>query len=277
MIARRTGQEKKRRLAGSKVEGMAPRHAVVLLPGIVLPAEPAYAALLQVLGERVEAVAKELEIYGSDQPPPGYGLDVEAQGVLREADARGFRRFHLVGYSAGGAASLAFMSVHGDRLLSLTLLEPAWAGTERTPQEEAVMQGIHALERLPPDQRMAGFQRLQLAAGVEPPQPPDGPPPAWMAKRPAGIAAILDAFDQAELDADVLRAFVPPSISHSAAAATRTTLAVWQSGWRRCSRTSRSRSSRSATTSTRRTASSPSAWPTRCSDSGNGPSRRRVG
>ena len=189
---------------------MAPRHAVVLLPGIVLPAEPAYAALLTVLGERVEAVAKELEIYGPDQPPPGYGLDVEVQGVLREADAHGFGRFHLVGYSAGGAASLAFMSVHADRLLSLTLLEPAWAGTERTPQEEAVMQGLHALERLPPDQRMAGFQRLQLAVGVEPPQPPDGPPPAWMAKRPAGIAVILDAFDQAELDADVLRAFAPP-------------------------------------------------------------------
>jgi len=45
------------------------RHRVVLLPGAVLPAEPAYAALLETLGERVEAVAKDLEVYAGDQPP----------------------------------------------------------------------------------------------------------------------------------------------------------------------------------------------------------------
>ena len=87
---------------------MATRHAVVLLPGIVLPADPAYAALLLALGERVDAVAKELEVYAGVDPPPGYGLHVEVEGVVREADAHGFGRFHLVGYSAGGAASLAF-------------------------------------------------------------------------------------------------------------------------------------------------------------------------
>ena len=189
---------------------MATRHAVVLLPGIVLPAESAYAALLQVLGERVDAVAKELEVYAADEPPPGYGLGFEVEGVLRVADAHGFGRFHLVGYSAGGAASLAFAAVHGDRLLSLALLEPAWAGNDRTPQEERVMQGFRALAPLPPDQFMAGFQRLQLAPGVDPPPPPEGPPPAWMAKRPAGIRAILDAFDQGDLDAGSLRAFDRP-------------------------------------------------------------------
>lgn len=189
---------------------MATRHPVLLLPGIVLPAEQAYAALLQVLGERVDAVAKDLEVYAGDQPPPGHGLDTEVEGIVREADARGFDRFHLVGYSGGGAASLAFSSVHGDRLLSLALLEPAWAGNDRAPPEEAVMQGFRALEPLPPDQFMAGFQRLQLAAGVEPPQPPEGPPPAWMAKRPAGIRAFLDAFEKGDLDADALRGFDRP-------------------------------------------------------------------
>jgi pimeloyl-ACP methyl ester carboxylesterase len=183
----------------------------VLLPGIVLPAEPAYAALLQVLGERVDAVAKELEVYAADEPPPGYGLDFEVEGVLREADAHGFGRFHLVGYSAGGAASLAFTSVHGDRLLSLALLEPAWAGNDRTSQEEAVMGSLRALDQLPPDQAMAGFQRLQLAPGVDPPPTPEGPPPAWMAKRPAGIRAILDAFDKGDLDVKALRAFDRPA------------------------------------------------------------------
>jgi pimeloyl-ACP methyl ester carboxylesterase len=175
-----------------------------------MPAEPAYSALLGVLGERVDAVAKDLEVYAGDQPPPDYSLTTEAQGVLREADARRFDRFHLVGYSGGGASSLAFTPLHGERLLSLALLEPAWAGNERTPAEEALWQRFRELEPLPPDQFMAGFTRLQLAPGVEPPPRPDGPPPPWMAKRPAGLRAVMAAFDNGELDLDALRSFRKP-------------------------------------------------------------------
>ena len=185
-------------------------HRVVLLPGSVLPAEPAYAALLQVLGERVDAVAKDLEVYATDQPPQDYSLDLEVEGILREADAHGFDRFHLVGYSGGGASALALAAGHGERLLSLALLEPAWAGNEKTPEEEALMERFRALEPLPPDEFMAGFLRLQLAPGVEPPPPPAGPPPPWMAKRPAGVRAFLDAFDDGDLDLAALRAFDRP-------------------------------------------------------------------
>ncbi len=182
----------------------------MLLPGGVMPAEPAYAALLGVLGDRVDAVAKDLEVYFGDQPPPDYSLATEAKGVLREADVRGFDRFHLVGYSGGGASSLAFAALHGERLLSLALLEPAWAGNERTPAEEALWRRFRALEPLPPDEFMAGFTRLQLAPGVEPPARPDGPPPTWMAKRPAGLRALMAAFDNGELDLEALRAFQRP-------------------------------------------------------------------
>ena len=182
-------------------------HPVVLLPGGVLPAEPAYAALLQVLGERVDAVAKDLEVYAAASPPADYDLGMEVAGILREADAHGFERFHLVGYSGGGASSLAFTAEASERLLSLALLEPAWAGNERTTEEEALWRRFQALETLPPDEFMAGFVRLQLAPGVAPPPPPDGPPPPWVAKRPAGIRASLDAFDRGDLDLDALRAF----------------------------------------------------------------------
>jgi pimeloyl-ACP methyl ester carboxylesterase len=175
-----------------------------------MPAEPAYAALLGVLGDRADAITKDLEVYAGDQPPPDYSLTTEAQGVLRKADARGFDRFHLVGYSGGGASSLAFAALHGGRLLSLALLEPAWAGNERTPAEEALWQRFRELEPLPPDQFMEGFTRLQLAPGVEPPPRPDGPPPPWMAKRPAGLRAVMAAFDNGELDLDALRAFRKP-------------------------------------------------------------------
>lgn len=189
---------------------MESRHQVVLLPGAVVPAEQAYAALLQRLGRHVDAVAKDLEVYSGDRPPPAFSLDTEVDGIAREADRHGFGHFHLVGYSGGGASSLAFAAVHGDRLLSLALLEPAWAGNERTPAEDRLWRRFRALEPLPPDQFMAGFVHLQLAPGVEPPPPSEGPPPPWMAKRPAGLRAFMDAFDDGNLDLDALRAFDRP-------------------------------------------------------------------
>ena len=190
---------------------MSARHTVVFLPGGVLPAEPAYAALLGVLGERVDAVAKDLDVYAEDEPPPDFGLDTEAEGVLREADLRNFDRFHLVGYSAGGAAALTFAAHHAERLLSLALLEPAWAaGDDRTPEEDELLQRLLALKPLPPDQFMTAFVRLQLAEGVEAPKPPEGPPPPWMDKRPAGLRALFEAFDSSTLDVEAIRAFDRP-------------------------------------------------------------------
>jgi hypothetical protein len=63
---------------------------VILLPGSVLPARLAYGALLAVLGDDVDAVAKELELYATPEPPSKYSLDTEVDGVLRDADARGW-------------------------------------------------------------------------------------------------------------------------------------------------------------------------------------------
>jgi pimeloyl-ACP methyl ester carboxylesterase len=190
-------------------DAAAPR--VVLLPGSVLPAELAYAGLLGALGPGVDALAKELAVYDGAQPPAGFGLDDEIASLVRAADARGFARFHLVGYSAGGAVSLAFAARHPERVLSLGLLEPAWAGYDGlAPEEEAARRRFERIIQLPPPQRMAEFTRAQLRPGVAPPPPPPGPPPPWMAKRPAGIAAFVRAFDANELDLDALRAFERP-------------------------------------------------------------------
>jgi hypothetical protein len=57
---------------------------------------------------------------------------------------------------------------------------------------------------------MTGFAALQLRPGVEPPPRADGPPPPWMAKRPAGIRALLGAFAAAHLDLDALGRFDRP-------------------------------------------------------------------
>src|SRR5690242_13504478 len=95
---------------------------VILLPGGVLPANPAYNALLPELGPDVDARTKDLELYAADRPPPDYSLATEVDGIARTADAAGFDRFHLVGYSGGGAVSLAFTAAKPDRVLSLALL-----------------------------------------------------------------------------------------------------------------------------------------------------------
>jgi pimeloyl-ACP methyl ester carboxylesterase len=184
---------------------------VLLLPGVVLPAGLAYGALLDALPEGTRAVAKDLELYAADVPPAGYTLDVEGEGILRAAAEAGFERFHLAGYSAGGAAALRFATLQPERLQSLTLLEPAWAGNQRrTPAEQELQAEFERAMELPAGERMGPFVRLQLASGVEPPQPPPGPPPPWMASRPDGIAAVMAAFAACELDiAPLVRAQLP--------------------------------------------------------------------
>jgi pimeloyl-ACP methyl ester carboxylesterase len=190
----------------------ARRWPIILLPGGILPAQPAYGALLAELGEGVDARAKDLEMYaGETVPPPGYSLETEVEGIGRVADEAGFETFHLVGYSAGGASSLAFASRHPERLRSLVLMEPAWAGREgQTPEEAAVFDRFRVIPEMAPDEIMAAFIRTQLAPGVEPPPPPAGPPPPWMPPRLAGIGGVLAAFDAFDPDFDVLRRFDRP-------------------------------------------------------------------
>lgn len=183
----------------------------MLLPGAVLPAQPAYGALIEALGPEVQAVAKDLELYAGDGPPPGWSLDTEIDGVLRDAEARGWETFHLAGYSGGGAAALAFAATHPQRLLSLALLEPAWAGSwDWSPVHAELWKAFDRLEGLPPGQVMPEFMRLQVRPDVVLPPPAPGSPPPWMARRPAGIAAFLRTFRSYDLDRGRLAAFGAP-------------------------------------------------------------------
>jgi len=183
----------------------------ILLPGGVMPAALAYGALLDALGDEVEAIARDLEVYAGPEPPADYTLEYEIDGVLRTARDAGFERFHLVGYSGGGASSLAFAARHPERLLSLALIEPAWLGNEGlSPEEQAVRRDFVRIASLPPEQMMPAFVAIQLAPGVQPPPPPPGPPPPWMATRPAGLRTFLRTFDSSRLDLERLRRFERP-------------------------------------------------------------------
>jgi pimeloyl-ACP methyl ester carboxylesterase len=184
---------------------------VIMLPGSVLPADLAYASLVAALGSDADIVAKELEIYATDEPPLGYSLDHEVRGVLRDADARDWDRFHLVGYSGGGAAALAVTAQNPTRVSSLAVLEPAWAGRwDRSPAEEALWRAYDEAEALPTDEFMRAFMRLNVGPGVELPGPPPGDPPPWMAKRPGGIHALMQTFRTYDLERDALTRFPRP-------------------------------------------------------------------
>lgn len=183
----------------------------LLLPGSVVPADIAYAPLIEALGPDVQAVAKELELYKDDAVPDDWSLDTEVEGVLREADALGWQTFHLLGYSGGGAAALAFTAKHPDRLQSLALVEPAWAGRwDWSPAYAEHWRKYGELDGLPPDQFMPAFMRLQVRPDVVLPPQPAGPPPPWMAKRPAGIRAFTRTFKDYDLDRSRLAAFSRP-------------------------------------------------------------------
>ena len=186
-------------------------HHVVLLPGGILPAGPAYAALIASLGADVDAHPKELEVYAGEEPPADYSMATEVDGIARVAEEAGFDRFHLVGYSGGGAASLAFAATNPERLASLALMEPAFAGWQRmTAPERTHFERFRALLDMDDAEMLRRFQRLQLAPGVDPSAPPPGPPPPWMAKRPAGLRAILREFLRSDLDLDALSQFDRP-------------------------------------------------------------------
>lgn len=184
---------------------------VVLLPGVVLPAGLAYEGLVTALGSQVEVIVKELELYREDAPPPDYSLDTEVTGVLREADAHGWDRFHLVGYSAGAAAALAVAARRPTRLRSLGLLEPAWAGEWEWSREHTQLWAAYdELARSAPEQFMPAFMRLQVRPEVELPVPPPGPAPPWMEQRPEGIRAMMHAFHSHSLDRAALTGFDRP-------------------------------------------------------------------
>jgi pimeloyl-ACP methyl ester carboxylesterase len=188
-----------------------PTLPVILLPGAVLPAAAAYAALLEALGPDVEAVAKDLELYATPEPPEDYGLEVEIAALLREADTRGWDLFHLVGYSGGGAAALAFAAARPKRLASLALLEPAWAGNwDLSPAEKEVWSKYDRLVKLSDDQLMPAFIEFGVKPGVPLPAPASGDPPPWMTKRPVGIRAFTRAFKRDDIDREVLRRFDRP-------------------------------------------------------------------
>ncbi|MDQ6883327.1 MAG: alpha/beta hydrolase [Candidatus Dormibacteraeota bacterium] len=184
-------------------------HNVMFLPGGFQPAAVRYQALLSELGEEVEPVLKDLEVYSGAEPPPGYSVETEIAGIERAADQAGFERFHLYGYSGGGACALAYTSARPERVSSLALEEPA-ADFTNAEKKSSFWREMLALLDMTEEQRMREFFVRNLEPGVQLPPRPVGPPPPWMANRPAGLMAMMGAFHRFAVKDDAYRNFARP-------------------------------------------------------------------
>lgn len=184
------------------------RPDVFFLPGIIAPAAQRYAPLLKHL-EDVNAVLKDLEVYRDDAPSVAYSMATETDGLLRVADEAGVERFHLYGHSGGGAVALAFAVAHPDRVLTLAVDEPASDFTDEGNAEYGWPEFDRVLQ-LQPSESMSEFLKLQVAPGVVLPAPPQGAPPPWMAKRPGGVRAFIEALRGHHISANSYRAFDKP-------------------------------------------------------------------
>jgi pimeloyl-ACP methyl ester carboxylesterase len=182
--------------------------AVIFLPGIIAPAEVRYGALIQQL-RGTRSLIHDLAVYDHDEPPDGYSIPMELDALDRTADQAGLEQFHVFGHSGGGAVALAYAATRGDRLVSLAVDEPA---SDFTAEGQAVYGWPEFDEALalPAEAAMPAFMRLQVANDVDLPPPPDEPPPPWMSKRPAGIAAFVEALRNHHVDEDQYRSYAAP-------------------------------------------------------------------
>ena len=104
---------------------------------------------------------------------------------------------------------LRWRSTHGDRVLTLAIDEPASDFTDPGNADYGWPEFDRIL-RLPPNESTAEFLKLQVAPGVALAPPPGGPPPAWMAKRPAGVRAFIEALRAHHVTEKDYRSFEKP-------------------------------------------------------------------
>jgi pimeloyl-ACP methyl ester carboxylesterase len=131
-------------------------------------------AFMRSLGDRAQLELLGLRVWGVDAGH-GYAMDLEVRGVL---GAAGPEACHLAGFSAGATVVLAAALALGERVRSVTVLEPAFIGDDDWDAGEAAWRSRQlALQTLPPGERMTAFRRLLMRPDVQP--PPPNRPPRW--------------------------------------------------------------------------------------------------
>lgn len=165
---------------------------VVWLAGAGAPPEETYRDCIEHIGHRVRSLTKGLELFDHAEPPHGYSLDFEVDGILRELDRRSIERAHLVGYSGGGGVALAFALEHPARVLTLALDEHVVGhrfGVEDEQQFWDDLDRALALDGLDATLAVVAATNAPHAAPLE----FADPPPPWLMPRVAGTPALARA------------------------------------------------------------------------------------
>jgi pimeloyl-ACP methyl ester carboxylesterase len=180
---------------------------VIFLPGGIQPAAIQFGPLLNCFQKHeIQPLLKDLEVYEKETPPDHYNLNLEIEGLKAVADSANLKRLHVVAYSGGAAIALAFAAAYPHRLKSLALFEPATIPCKIWRNQEAEKQAeFDRIMTLPPAEQMREFMRAHLRPGVPIPPPPQGDPPPWMVRRPAGLRALDKAFAMYDLDLSRLK------------------------------------------------------------------------
>ncbi len=194
---------------------------VAFLPGAFKPAASSYGRVLRLIEGRVVSLLKDLELCAAGLEPAGYSLALEVEGLARAADRAGFRAFHLVGYSAGGAVALAFVAAHPARARSLCLVEPSLVGRGvLAPDSPADLLARERVLSLPASQRLQAFIPLTVGPQATLATAHPRPPAALAARQGAALLAFERARVAYEPELERLREFGRPvhvavgSLSH---------------------------------------------------------------
>ena len=124
---------------------------LVLLPGGLtgwqswLPLAPALSADRSVV--RLQPICNAEGLAGRPGDPT-YSADVERESIAMALDVAGVSEMHLVGWSNGGRMALDFALAHPQRILSLTMIEPAahWLVAEQDESARAFHEYFVGLE-----------------------------------------------------------------------------------------------------------------------------------
>lgn len=113
-------------------------------------------------------------------PTDPYDLTTEIAAVRDAAADRGWRRYHLFGFSAGATVALATALAHPEEISTLALFEPAVIGDDNwSPVERRWRHELSRVRLLPVEQRQPAFRRMLMMPG-EPLPSELGPPPLWI-------------------------------------------------------------------------------------------------
>lgn len=112
-------------------------------------------------------------------PADPYDITTEIAAVRSAAADRGWRRYHLFGFSAGATVALATALASPDEVSTLALFEPAVIGDDDwSPVERRWRHELSRVRRLPIEQRQSAFRRMLMMPGEDLPSEL-GPPPLW--------------------------------------------------------------------------------------------------